>query len=314
MASSDKGMLYLKAEHPIVKDQILKQLQDESKNSINTSTIADYDGTLYNIQLGKVSAGSDSPDQNWITLSVQTNAYKDIESICGKDFLKEIYGEHVGPTQEGFNGTLEIDTAKIAEDDWESFAQNAAQIMRNMTGHVFKKQLEGLLNNSNTGEVLTIGYRQDETMYVKSEGDRTTVIFALNFTDKADKAILAIFLEEFAHIRKMDNTLGDTPVVKFSPDPPSELKGVKLRNDTVEGYVSITVYERHAKKMDNTITLLYNFRNFLHYHIKCSKGYMHTRMRQQVAGWLQILNRAKIDDPHKKKEKKTASGKTFTRK
>lgn len=307
-------MLYLSAEHPIVKDQILKQLNDESKSCINTSTIADYDGTLYNLQLGKASAGAETPDQNWITLSVSTNVFPDVEKACGKDFMKEIYGDHVGPTQEGYNATLEIDTTTIKEDDYESFSQNVAQIMRNITGHVLKQQLEGLLNKSNSGEVLTLAYRTDETMYIKSDSDRTTVIFALNFTDASDKAILRIFLEEFEHIRKMDTTLGDTPVCKFTPEPPTELKSTKLRNQNVEGYVSITVYERHAKKMDNTITLLYNFRNFLHYHIKCSKGYMHTRMRTQVGSWLQILNRAKIDDPHKKKEKKTASGKTFNRK
>ena len=39
---------------------------------------------------------------------------------------------------------------------------------------------------------------------------------------------------------------------------------------------------------------------------------LHMRMRKKVNGWLQVLNRAFM--PAEEKEKKTSSGKTFTRK
>ena len=55
------------------------------------------------------------------------------------------------------------------------------------------------------------------------------------------------------------------------------------------------------------------FRHYLHYHIKAAKTNLHMRMRRKVRGWLQVLNRASLssDAP---KEKKTISGRTFTRK
>lgn len=79
------------------------------------------------------------------------------------------------------------------------------------------------------------------------------------------------------------------------------------------GFISFALEQRHVKgkAKDKAITLLTGFRNYLHYHIKCSKTYLHMRMRKRVAGWLQVLNRAV---PVIESEKKTASGKTFSRK
>lgn len=51
------------------------------------------------------------------------------------------------------------------------------------------------------------------------------------------------------------------------------------------------------------------FRDYLHYHIKCSKAYMHSRMRHRVAEFLKILNRAKPEVAVQ--ERKTATGRTF---
>lgn len=45
--------------------------------------------------------------------------------------------------------------------------------------------------------------------------------------------------------------------------------------------------------------------------VKCSKAYMHSRMRSRVAEFLKVLNRAKPE--HADKERKTASGRTFRR-
>jgi actin related protein 2/3 complex subunit 2 len=55
------------------------------------------------------------------------------------------------------------------------------------------------------------------------------------------------------------------------------------------------------------------FRNYLAYHIKCSKAYFHSRMRARVVSLIKILNRAKVEIDESKREKKTAQGKTFIR-
>lgn len=78
-------------------------------------------------------------------------------------------------------------------------------------------------------------------------------------------------------------------------------------------FVRPRALNRHVQgeRMQTAITLLLGFRNYLHYHIKCSKTYLHMRMRKRVAGWMQVLNRAV---PEVETEKKTAAGKTFSRK
>lgn len=48
--------------------------------------------------------------------------------------------------------------------------------------------------------------------------------------------------------------------------------------------------------MDATISHIQLFRDYLHYHIKCSKAYMHSRMRARVAEFLKVLNRAKMEN------------------
>jgi actin related protein 2/3 complex subunit 2 len=45
------------------------------------------------------------------------------------------------------------------------------------------------------------------------------------------------------------------------------------------GYITFVLFPRHTHKetRDNTIDLIHLFRNYLHYHIKCSKAYIHSR-------------------------------------
>lgn len=61
-------------------------------------------------------------------------------------------------------------------------------------------------------------------------------------------------------------------------------------------------------RFNKTVTLLSSLRNYLMYHIKASKTYLHMRMRRKVAGWLQVLNRAVHEQG--KKEVKTKSVRT----
>lgn len=58
---------------------------------------------------------------------------------------------------------------------------------------------------------------------------------------------------------------------------------------------------RHINKAtrDNTINLISMLRNYLHYHLKCSKAYMHQRMRAKTNDFLKVLNRAKPEQKSK---------------
>lgn len=70
-------------------------------------------------------------------------------------------------------------------------------------------------------------------------------------------------------------------------------------NDTEDvGYVTFVLFPRHFAKAEVaalTITHIQLFRDYLHYHIKCSKAYMHSRMRHRVSEFQKVLNRAKTE-------------------
>jgi len=110
--------------------------------------------------------------------------------------------------------------------------------------------------------------------------------------------------------------MNNTPSISYSQkEPPAELKGVKnLRVGDTNGFVSFVLHPPHMVKgprREKTIDTTQTFRNYLHYHMKCSKAHLHTRMRNRVRTFLQILNRAKSEPENK--EKKTMTGRTFKR-
>lgn len=69
------------------------------------------------------------------------------------------------------------------------------------------------------------------------------------------------------------------------------------------------LFPRHMTNQtsESTITQIQLFRDYLHYHIKCSKAYLHSRLRVRTNEFLKVLNRAKPDEALKdEKDRKTA--------
>ena len=70
-------------------------------------------------------------------------------------------------------------------------------------------------------------------------------------------------------------------------------------------FIKIVLTPKHTspQKRESTINLISMLRNYLHYHLKCSKAYLHQRMREKTSDFLKELNKAK---PVKEdKERKT---------
>jgi len=150
-------------------------------------------------------------------------------------------------------------------------------------------------------------------MYLRHEQDRAVVFFSINFRDSDDVVLSKVFLQEFANARK---TISNAPAVTYSQkEAPLELKGVQgLREGEDQGFVTFVLFNNHLleNRRQHTIDMVHLFRDYLHYHIKCSKAYMHTRMRLRTEALLQVLNRAKQKKANK--EMKTMTGRTFTKK
>jgi actin related protein 2/3 complex, subunit 2 len=92
----------------------------------------------------------------------------------------------------------------------------------------------------------------------------------------------------------------NAPQVLFTNrDPPLEIRQVPgLRDSDEIGYVTFVLFPRHFTNPNvaaGTISHIQLFRDYLHYHIKCSKAYMQSRMRHRVSEFQKVLNRAKTE-------------------
>lgn len=104
--------------------------------------------------------------------------------------------------------------------------------------------------------------------------------------------------QEFVDARRQP-TIQNAPQVLYSNrDPPLEIRHIGLRKSEDIGYVTFVLFPRHFANptiASATISHIQLFRDYLHYHIKCSKAYMHSRMRHRVTEFQKILNRAKTE-------------------
>ena len=91
-----------------------------------------------------------------------------------------------------------------------------------------------------------------------------------------------VFLQEFVDVRRNVKT---APSVSYSAkEKPGELKDIDVQESETTGFVTFVLFKQHLEKRnrDKSIGNVIKFRNYLLYHIKCSKAYMHTRMRGYV--------------------------------
>jgi actin related protein 2/3 complex, subunit 2 len=181
-------------------------------------------------------------------------------------------------------------------------------------------------------DVAAIHYREEEAIYISPQADRVTVIFSTVFREEVDHIFGEVFLREFVDARKRP-ALQNAPQVLFSNrDPPLEIRGMpeiaKTRNAAKGdiGYITFgcalvchanaVLFPRHFNtpdRMYDTISQIQLFRDYFHYHIKCSKAYMHSRMRQRVSEYMKVLNRAKLEEQTKETDRRTSTGRYMAR-
>jgi len=300
-------MILLENGNRIILEAI--QAAVDGKREALDITIADFDGVQFHIST------PDANNKNLIQVSMQWRCFSELVKHGASVDLKRYYGPFLQTkAEENYDVTLLIDLANVPGDKTK-LAETVSLLKRHVLASPFKKTFQAVeAGNANTNETIVISYRENEAFFIKPDQERVFVIFSVNFKDPGDQILAKVFLQEFADARK---TMSNAPSVSFSArEPPGELQGVRgVKADVNTGFVSFVLFKNHitAKNADKTINAIETFRDYLHYHIKCSKAYLHTRMRNRVDTLLQVLNRARPAE-FEKKEKKLISGKTFTRK
>jgi len=290
-------MILLEVNNRIVEETLtvkIKNALSEQKPESVLVTVADFDGVLYRISNPK-------EDKTKVNVSISLKFYKELQEHGADDVLKREYGDLLVAADEGFDVTVQIDLSNIP-DNWEEIVKKCGLLKRNCFAAVFEKYFEFQEKEEVGQQRAVINYRDDETMYVEAKSDRVTVIFSTIFKDASDIILSEVFMREFKEGRKASAT---APTVLFNnKEPPEDLKSTDARTGEGVGYITFVLFPRHTKAdtRDNTIDLIHLFRDYLHYHLKCSKAYIHSRMRAKTSDFLKVLNRAKIEDESAKKK------------
>jgi len=295
------SLLLLEPANKIVEETLYEKMIAEKQTSVDL-ICADFDGVTFHVF---TSQGS----KNLLNVSVSIKCWNDLVG-CGADKkIQGLYSKYLQSSPEsGYDVTLQVDINSVPEAERRNVAHLLATVKTYAYNAPFEYAFEQLKNGKGINSPIELAYRSrtDEKCYIKTAGnDRVMVIFTINFQDPDDTVVGEVFLKEFK------KSLSGAPSVDFvHKNPPKELQG---KCSGADGFVTFILSKRHGetpKKLEETATTLQTFRNYLHYHIKCSKSHLHTMMRNRVDLLLKILNRAKQQLPS---EKKTASGRTFKR-
>jgi actin related protein 2/3 complex subunit 2 len=306
-------MILLDIGNRIILETFQKLLEADKKERPTVEVIcADFDGVQFHI------SNPDAARKNIVTLSVQWRCIPSLFQHGAAEDLKSYYGSYLLPKPEnGYDVTLQIDLDAVSEADKATLPDRLSFIKRHLLAAPFRKTFQAI-EAGKQGGLIEIAYREDEAIYIKPESGQVTVIFFITFKDPSDQILAKVFLQEFANAKM---SLKNAPAVSFTSrrEAPLELKGLvkedpRASSEPVKGFeggfVSFVLFPNHLKKPEPTINTIISFRNYLQYHIKCSKAHLHTRMRQRVDSLLQVLNRAR-PEPFEKKEKKKFDGRSL---
>lgn len=299
-----QGQIFLDCYNPILENAIRPRLT-EGKREPCELKVADFDDAMYTLKVPPESL-------NTMHLSISMSGWKEISSNGAADMLSNRYKGMVAPeTRPGHNLTLtvDLDNPTMAPDQ---LLKSLTELKRNLIGAPFDRAFDAL-REGRGGSVppSALPWRKKEMLYIVPQADRVTVIFAIDFPEADERAIAKSFLMEFVDAQRVAN---NSPPCTFTPEAPLELRSMPMpRGQRPVGFLSFVIFPQHVDRgrQEKTVTLLTGFRQYLHYHLKATKTYMHMRMRKRVVGLLQLLNRAVPEE--EAKAKKTAQGRAFNR-
>ncbi|KAF8424702.1 Arp2/3 complex, 34 kd subunit p34-Arc-domain-containing protein [Tirmania nivea] len=314
-------MLLLEYHNLLIQTLLTERFNSTTPTSVD-QIISDFDGVTFHV--------STPESKTKILVSISVKCFSDLVKYGANDVLRREYGPYVVEPEVGYDFSIVLDVENLpaTQEEKDELVRKVALLRRNAMAAPFERAIdthhklaaeaakftaESAPETSNS-EVMAIHYREEEAMYIQASHDRVTVIFSTVFREETDRIFGKVFLSEFVDARR--RAIQNAPQVLYRNDPPLEIRnvpGVKTDESGDLGYITFVLFPRHLthQRREESISHIQTFRDYFHYHIKAAKAYMHSRMRRRVADFLKVLNRAQPEQ--EEKEKKTATGRTFTR-
>nr|XP_043618020.1 actin-related protein 2/3 complex subunit 2A [Erigeron canadensis] len=265
----------------------------------------EFDDIRYHIQ-----ASIKNPHLLHLSVSLPTpppeTAFSNGLPLGAIEAIKAAYGTVVhilDPPRDGFNLTVKLNLSKLPpnEENRQALLVKIASVREVVMGaplRVILKRLASRSVPSSAGVLVPLVHRPNESFFLLPQVEKATVVFPMRFNDSVDTVLATSFLQEFVEARRSAG-LNNAPACLWSSSPPSELKDAPQQALSANaGFVSFVISPRHVegKKLDKTVWNLSTFHAYVNYHVKCSEGFMHTRMRRRVESLIQALDRAKPDE------------------
>ncbi|OSC99944.1 actin-like protein ARPC2 [Trametes coccinea BRFM310] len=304
-------MILLEPHNHIIQTTLAEKAAQPSALDVQ---FVDFDGVRFRLT---------TPDRKVPTalvLSMSIGCWEELVRYGVNDIFKREYGSALRAEPEfGYNVTLDLNLEQFPPEgeQRDAYIKSLAMLKRNALAAPFElgfqtqKQLEAA--GSGQGELMALHYRDEEVIYVQAAADRVTVIFSTMFREETDRVFGKVFLQEFVDARRLPTIQSAPQVLYTTREPPLEIRHLQGLHDSEDvGYVTFVLFPRHFARPDvanATITHIQLFRDYLHYHIKCSKAYMHSRMRYRVSEFQKVLNRAKTEAAVV--DRKTVSGRSM---
>ncbi|KAJ1766243.1 Arp complex subunit [Coemansia sp. RSA 2523] len=298
-------MILLEPNSFVLEETLLARFVSE-KPEIVDITLVDFDNVVYKVQ-------TSAEQRTLLNLSVEIKYYNEVLAYGAEDILKREYGAYLVPTvNPQYQITLQFNLEQLPADK-AALAKHVSMLKRNVLSSSFLRAFEFWESQQEgAGPLMATHYRDSEAIYVQAQHDRVTVIFSTLFKEEVDRVLGKVFLQEFVDARRQASIQNAPQVFYSSREPPLEIRHLPdLRQDESVGYVSFVLFPRHfadQESREKTISQIQLFRDYLHYHIKCAKAYMHSRMRMRVKEFLKVINRAKPDRVTAASDKRTAAG------
>lgn len=312
-------MILLSAPARVIQQILLHRIRYLDRAIELDYNLVEFDDVHYHIQASSSDAQSmllslglpSPPPEAVLSGGLPFGAIEAVKATCGS------VAQITDPAESGFQLTLKLDLSKLPanEDDCVQLMIRVACLRAIVMGAPLREVLKHLAAKVVAPEadrLMAVVHRPRESFFVIPQPEKVTVVFPMRFKDSNDSVLATSFLQEFMEARRTGG-LHTAPSCQWSPHPPLELKGAPAHAlDANSGFVSFVIFPRHVEgdKLDKTVWSLCTFHAYVSYHVKCSKAFMHTRMRRRVEMLIQALNRAK---PEVEKVKKTAQGRSFKR-
>ncbi|XP_035886882.1 actin-related protein 2/3 complex subunit 2-like [Phyllostomus discolor] len=276
-------MILLEVNNCVIKEILMFMFENVAtgnKPEAEEVTFTDSDGPLIIFQILR--------DKKKMMVSISLKFYKERQVCAADELLKRVYGSYLINPESGCNVSLLHDLQNLPASK-DSTVHQVGMLKRNCFASVCEKYCQFQEEGKEGENRAIIHYRYDETMYVESKKGIVTVVLSTVFKDN-NVVIGKVFIQEFKEGHRASHT---TLQVLFSHrEPPLELKDTDAAVGDNISYITFVLFPRYTNTSarDNTINLIHMLQDNLHYHIKCSKAYIHIRMQAKTSDFLMVLN------------------------